>query len=150
MSALTIAPGATLPAGSYRLGADRHDQLVAALGGVAPQDGSAHPLAAWVIAMGGIGVSIEALFAAAGVAMEDGPMLGACELALERSLSTTTTYAVTGEVSAIEEKSGRRLGRFDVMTLRLYVTEPQGAPAATCTCSMILPRPNQPVVRTAS
>ena len=64
---LTIAPGAELPSGTYCLGADRHARMVEALGGAAPADGSAHPLATWLIAMGGIGFGIGELFAAAGV-----------------------------------------------------------------------------------
>jgi hypothetical protein len=136
---LTIAPGAELPSGTYRLGAERHTRMVEALGGHAPADGSAHPLATWLIAMGGIGFGIGDLFAAAGVPLEDGPMLGACELELSRPLDPETTYDVSGRIAAVEEKSGRRLGRFDVLTLELDVIS-EGERAARCTCSMILPR----------
>jgi len=134
-----IAPGAALPDGDYVLGSERHDQLVEALGGIAPADGSAHPLAAWVIALGGIGIGIGDLFAAAGVAMEDGPMLGACELTLRRPLDVGTRYAVSGTITDLQAKTGRKLGRFDVLTIRLDVTDGDTT-AATCTCSMILPR----------
>jgi hypothetical protein len=140
MAALTIAPGVTLPPGTYRLGAERHDKLLAALGSRAPEDGSAHPLATWLIAMGGIGVSIAELFAAAGVPLEDGPMLGSAELEQERPLAIDATYAVTGQVTELVEKTGRKLGRFDVLTIRLEVAQ-DGARAARLTCSMILPRP---------
>ncbi len=139
-AALEIRAGAELPGGTYRLGADRHDRLVAALGGGAPADGSAHPLAAWLIAMGGSGVSLADLFAAAGVPMETGPMLGACELELARPLGIETPYAVRGGILDVEAKTGRRLGRFDVLRIRLEVREPDGAAAAACIVSMILPR----------
>jgi hypothetical protein len=141
MAALTIAPGATLPPGTYRLGAERHAKLVAALGSAAPSDGSAHPLATWLIAMGGIGVSIAELFDAAGVPLEDGPMLGSAELEQERPLDVDATYTVSGEVTELLEKTGRKLGRFDVLTIRLHVAGEDGEPAARLTCSMILPRP---------
>jgi hypothetical protein len=133
---LTIAEGAVLPSGTYRLGAQRHAKLVRALGGAAPADGSAHPLAAWLIAMGGIGFGIGELFAAAGVPLQDGPMLGACKLELQRPLDVETTYEVSGRIAALQQKTGRKLGRFDVLTLQLDVED-----AARCTCSMILPRP---------
>src|SRR3954454_2844073 len=136
---LTIAPGAELPSGTYRLGAERHARMVEALGGTLPADGSAHPLSTWLIALGGIGFGIGELFAAAGVPLEDGPMLGACRLELSRPLDAETTYDVTGRIAALEEKSGRRLGRFDVLTLELDVIS-AGERAARCTCSMILPR----------
>jgi hypothetical protein len=141
MAALTIAPGATLPAGTYRLGAERHDKLVAALGTSAPADGSAHPLATWLIAMGGIGVSIAELFDAAGVPLEDGPMLGSAELEQDGPLAVDGSYSVSGEIVALQEKTGRKLGRFDVLTIRLDVADADDAPAARLTCSMILPRP---------
>jgi hypothetical protein len=139
MAALTIAPGAPLPPGTYRLGAERHDKLLAALGSDAPRDGSAHPLAAWLVAMGGIGMSIAELFAAAGVPLEDGPMLGSAHLAQERPLAVESIYSVTGQVTDLVEKTGRKLGRFDVLTIRLDVADAD-AHAAQLTCSMILPR----------
>lgn len=141
MAALTIAPGATLPPGTYRLGAERHARLVAALGSDAPADGSAHPLATWLIAMGGIGVSIAELFDAAGVPLEDGPMLGSAELEQDHPLEIDGTYAVSGEITELLKKTGRKLGRFDVLTIRLHVTGEDSEPAARLTCSMILPRP---------
>lgn len=141
MAALTVASGAALPPGSYRLGAERHAKLVAALGGQAPPDGSAHPLAVWMIAMGGIGVGIGELFAAAGVPMEAGPMLGSAELEQDGPLDVDGTYSVTGEITGLQQKTGRKLGRFDVLTIRLDVADAHGAHAARLTCSMILPRP---------
>jgi len=138
---LEITPGTTLPGGSYALGAQRHELLIGALGGNAPADGSAHPLAAWLVAWGGCGVSIGDLFAAAGVPMEDGPMLGSCDLELLRPIEIETEYAVSGEIVALQEKTGRRIGRFDVMTMRMEVSEPGGDLVATCTPSLILPRP---------
>jgi hypothetical protein len=137
---LEIKAGAGLPGGSYALGAERHAKLVSALQADAPEDGSAHPLSAWVIAMGGSGVGIGELFAAAGVPMEHGPMLGACELELLRPIGIETTYTVSGTIESLVEKSGRKLGRFDVMSIRLEIAEPSGQLAATCTPSMILPR----------
>jgi hypothetical protein len=85
-------------------------------------------------------VSIAELFAAAGVPLEDGPMLGSAELEQERPLAIDATYAVTGQVTELVEKTGRKLGRFDVLTIRLDVAE-GAAHAARLTCSMILPRP---------
>ena len=67
-------------------------------------------------------------------------MLGACELELLRPLGVETTYTVAGTIESLEEKSGRKLGRFDVLRIRLEVSEPSGELAATCTPSMILPR----------
>jgi hypothetical protein len=137
---LEIKAGAKLPGGTYALGAERHAKLLGALSSPAPEDGSAHPLCAWMIAMGGCGVGIGELFAAAGVSMQDGPMLGACELELLRPIGVDTTYAVSGRIESLVEKSGRKLGRFDVLRIRLEVAEPSGELAATCTPSMILPR----------
>jgi hypothetical protein len=143
LTPLEIRPGAALPGGTYRLGAQRHEQLLASLGDSAPADGSAHPLCAWVIGLGGCGVSIGDLFAAAGVPMEDGPMLGACDLELHKPLGIETLYTLTAEIVSVEQKSGRKLGRFDVMTMRVDAADPAGELAATCTASMILPRPRE-------
>lgn len=137
---LAIEAGSRLPGGTYALGEDRHAKLLSALGTEAPEDGSVHPLCAWVIAMGGCGIGIGELFEAAGVPMEDGPMLGACDLELLKPMGVATTYTVTGTIEALVEKTGRKFGRFDVLTVRLEVSDPDGELAATCTPSMILPR----------
>jgi hypothetical protein len=136
-----IRPGGKLPGGVYTLGAERHRLLLGALAGGAPTDGSAHPLAAWLVAWGGCGVSIGDLFAAAGVPMEDGPMLGSCDLELLGPIDIEAEYAVSGEIVDLQEKTGRRIGRFDVMTMRMEVRDPGGDLVATCTPSVILPRP---------
>lgn len=137
---LVLSAGSRLPGGTYRLGTERHDRLVAALGGVAPADGAAHPVAAWVIGMGGMGLSLEELFAAVGVHMDDGPMLGGHETEIDRPLQPEMTYTVTGEIASIESKTGRRMGRFDVMRVELQILEPDGRRAATCVNIVVLPR----------
>ena len=141
MPAVEIRPGAPLPGGSYVLGSERHELLIGSLGGGAPADGSAHPLSAWLVAWGGCGVSIGDLFSAAGVPMEDGPMLGSCDLELLQPIDIETEYAVSGEIVDLQEKTGRRIGRFDVMTMRMEVREPGGDLVAVCTPSVVLPRP---------
>jgi hypothetical protein len=132
--------GTPLPGGGYRFDERRQAQVLDVLGGVAPADGSAHPLAAWVIAMGGAGVSIEELFAREGVAMEDGPMLGGHGFVLHRPLRIPEDYAVQGAIVSVEEKAGRRRGAFGVMTVRFEVADAAGEPAASCSMRMILPR----------
>ena len=72
--------------------------------------------------------------------IEDGPMLGACKLELHRPLGIETEYAVSGEITSIESKTGRKLGRFDLMTLEIECAEPGGEPAAKCTARIVLPR----------
>jgi len=136
----TLRAGSELPGGTYALGGQRHADLMRAMGSTAPADGSAHPVAGWLIAFGGMGVTIGELFEAVGVPMEDGPMLGGCKLELHRPLGIETAYAVTARIATIEEKTGRKLGRFDVMTLKISCAEPGGEPAADCTARIVLPR----------
>jgi hypothetical protein len=77
--------------------------------------------------------------------MEDGPMLAAHETEIHARLDVDKPYVITGEVAAIESKVGRRLGRFDLMTVRIEVAEEAGGAAvATCTNVMVLPRPGEP------
>ena len=71
---------------------------------------------------------------------KDGPMLGSCDLELLAPIGVETTYTVAGTIESLVEKSGRKIGRFDILRIRLEVSEPSGELAATCTPSMILPR----------
>ncbi len=126
---LAIEAGARLPGGTYALGEDRHAKLLSALGTEAPEDGSAHPLCAWVIAMGGCGISIGELFEAAGVPMEDGPMLGACDLELVKPMGVETTYTVDRH-----DRGGGREDRPQVRPLRRADRPARGLRPGRRTC----------------
>ena len=117
-----------LPGGTFTIPEDGPGRLDAIVGG------EAGPLWAFMVATGGLGVSIEELFALFDCAMADGPMLGEWAVEYAGAFEAGRTYAVSAEIIDQRPKEGRT-GRFDLVRMRADI---EGA--ATCDFTYVLPR----------
>jgi hypothetical protein len=117
-----------LPGATYTIPADGFARLDAIVGG------ETEPLWAFMVAMSGLGVTIEELFAMFDCTMEDGPMLGEWAVEFEQDLEPGREYTVTSEILGVEHKQGRSM-RFDVVHVRTVL---EGA--ATCEFAYVVPR----------
>jgi hypothetical protein len=104
--------------------------------------GQAHPLYIFYLALLGMGVSIDDLYALADTTVAEGPMLGETELIQRRALRIGVRYHVTGKITGIERRTGRKIGVFDTMQARLELSDDPTVddPAAVCSNSFIIPR----------
>jgi hypothetical protein len=128
-----------LPAGTFVLTADARRRFADAVLGDPAADPSIDAL--WIFTSGlrGMGVDLSEVFAAAGCSMtEDGPMLGGIEFELHRPIEVDRPYTATGEVLAVERKTGRRTGAFDLMRMRVALSDAAGE-AAAATTTYVLP-----------
>lgn len=98
-----------------------------------------HPVAAFVLANRGIGVSLADLFTLFGSDISDGPLLAESQLELHRPLAEDADYEVRGEITAVERRRSRRIGPFDRITCRFDLFQ-DGTPAATVTNVFAVPR----------
>ena len=79
------------------------------------------------------------VFASVGCSMtEDGPMLGATEFEIHRPIEVGRPYGATGRILGVERKTGRRAGAFDLMRVRVALSDAQGE-AAPATTTYVLP-----------
>ena len=117
-----------LPGGTFTIPAEAVPRLDAIVGG------DALPLWAFMAATGGMGVSIEELFAKFGCTMEDGPMLGEWAVEFEQDLEPGREYTVRSDILGVERKHGRSM-TFDLVRVR---TALEGA--ATCELTYVVPR----------
>jgi hypothetical protein len=99
-----------------------------------------HPVAAFILANRGIGVSLADLFTLFGSDINDGPLLAESQIELHRPLAEDEDYEVRGEITAVERRRSRRIGPFDRITCRFDLFS-DGAPAATVTNVFAVPRP---------
>ena len=118
----------TLPGATYTIPPDGFARLDAIVGG------ETEPLWAFMVAMSGLGVTIEELFAMFDCTMEDGPMLGEWAVEYTGAFEPGASYHVTAEVLGLEEKSGRS-GRFDLVRSKIDI-----AGVASCRFTYVLPR----------
>jgi hypothetical protein len=130
--------GRQFPGGHYTLEPWRAWLLADALGDD-PADPQPHPVMAWMAAVGGMGITWDELFEWFDATADDGPMFGEHQTTLHRPLQTGATYRVSGRITSVDRKTGRRAGVFDVVGYELYLHEGQ-AHVATCWNSLVLPR----------
>ena len=111
-----------------------------AIGGYSQPRPEPHPVAAFVLANRGIGISLADLFALFGSDINDGPLLAESSIELHRPLAADTDYEVRGEIESVERRRSRRIGPFDRITCRFDLFQ-AGDLAATVTNVFAVPRP---------
>ena len=118
------------------------DLLVRDVVGAPPPsgDGIAHPTVAFLVAQGGLGVELGELFALFGTSAADGPMLGEWSVEFAEPLRVGAGYGVGGVVEVLRRASGARTGVFDVVTVRIELTGPDGRVHVTVRPSYVFPR----------
>ena len=134
--------GLPLPGGTFTVA--EHERWLAHDAMKSPRlaDGQLHPV--WIVlgALRGLGMTIEELVGLAGAASADGALFGETTLEQLTPLRADLMYAVSGVVTGITRRTGRRAGVMDLMTIELTLTEPDGTPAAVSLQTFILMREN--------
>jgi hypothetical protein len=137
---LEALKGRAFPGGTYTIEPYRHWLMNDAVGDDANTSGAASPMEIYYGAMGGLGLTLDELFALAGATAADGPMFGEAEIEQHRPLRVGETYAVRGTFTDVVRKEGRRAGVFDIVTFRLELVAPDGEIAGVSTNSFVFPR----------
>jgi hypothetical protein len=101
-----------------------------------------HPVAAFVLANRGIGISLTDLFALFGSDINDGPLLAESAIELHCPLAEDADYEVRGVIESVEHRKSRRIGPFDRITCRFDLYD-AGELAATVTNVFAVPRPGE-------
>ena len=109
--------GRQLPGGSYRISLD-DSRIVASM--CAGTGGSPHPVFACVVALRGLGVSIDELCRLCEFELAHGPMLGECQLEFRRPLQADINYTTSVIIDDLVRSTGHASGTMD--RLRFSVT----------------------------
>ena len=136
----TSLAGQQLPSGTARLEPYQNWLLHDAF--YSQPQAEPHPVAAFVLASQGIGVSLADLFALFGSDINDGPLLAESAIDLHRPLAEDADYEVRGVIEAVEHRQSRRIGPFDRITCRFELYQ-AGELAATVTNVFAVPRSEQ-------
>jgi len=98
-----------------------------------------HPVAAFILAQQGIGLSLAELFTLFGSDINDGPLLAESAIDLHHPLADGTGYEVRGTIKSTEHRTSRRIGSFDRITCRFDLYD-GGELTATVTNVYAVPR----------
>jgi hypothetical protein len=137
---LSALIGKPFPGGSYTIEPYRHWLMQDAVGGPATREGVASPMEAYYGALAGMGLSVDELFALVGATADDGPMFGEAGIEVRRPLEIGSTYRVSGGITGVVRKEGRKAGVFDIVSFQLELVAEDGEVAAVSTNSFIFPR----------
>lgn len=113
--------GRKFPGGTYTIAGYESWLLRDAV--YAEQDEVAHPIAAFIGAQRGMGMTVAELFAMMQTGIEDGPVLAECTIELAADVLPDRRYRAGGEVTGIARKHGAAFGAFDLVTCRFTLTE---------------------------
>lgn len=84
---------------------------------------TAHPLFFYMATLGGIGLPLEELFELCGSSSEDGPMFGEWGMQAHEPLRMDTEYVVSGGITGVQRKDGKKTGIFDIVEFELELRE---------------------------
>lgn len=111
-----------------------------AFGWVAEEDTNLHPVWATLLGLRGMELSFERLFELAEGSAADGIFFGEAGVDITREITVGDTYQVSGLITEIVRRHGRKAGTFDVLTFELYLKTPSGELAATASNSFVFVR----------
>ncbi|HEX4247444.1 MAG TPA: hypothetical protein VH008_06225 [Pseudonocardia sp.] len=132
-------PGGELAVPAYESALADH----ALLAGPAAEDpdGAAHPLWLLILAMRGMGVTVDELCALAGKCAEDTLLFGNCSLSQVRPVEVGGTYRVSATVGPVNRKTSRSGGVLDIVAVWVTIRSADtGEPAGTVVNEFIFKR----------
>lgn len=138
-----LCAGHTLIApGRFDLTPSRDDLVRRMSGAPERQDERAHPIFAFVGALGGLPLPIKALSEDLGLAFKAGPVLAQCEIDLFRPLEVGRSYAMDARIARIDRKASRRFGQADHLHLAISLSD--GRAFCETRLHIIFPAPEAP------
>lgn len=129
-----------IPQGCFHLSAGLDDAIRQSCAAPARKGVEAHPIFAFVAALGGMGSRVADVCRGLGLAFDDGAVLGRCRIDYDAPLIVDTHYDVDTRVVALERKASRRFGAADHLTLGMTVSA-VGRPHARVQLTTIMPAP---------
>jgi len=113
--------GKRVPGGTYSVAGYENWLLRDAV--YAEPEGPVHPIAAFIGAQRGMGMTVAELFAMLECDINDGPVLAESTIELHEDLAVDRQYRVDGEVTGIVRKHGAAMGAFDLVTCTFTLTD---------------------------
>lgn len=114
--------GYVIPPGVFDLSATLDDAIRSSCAAPVRGGVEAHPIFAFIAALGGMGSRVGDVCRALGLAFDSGAVLGRCRIDYDAPLTIDTRYDVATSVVALERKSSRRFGAADHLTLGMTVS----------------------------
>ncbi|MCE0506153.1 hypothetical protein LR948_12350 [Roseivivax sp. GX 12232] len=129
-----------IPQSRYRLTRQADDAVRRMSGALARQGAGAHPIFAFLGALGGLPQPIKELSESLGLDFAAGPVLAGCRITLHAPLQIDRDYTVEAKVAGLERRPSRAYGAADHLHLAVALTE-GGTPASEIALHIVFPAP---------
>jgi hypothetical protein len=139
-AALRSVIGYEFPGGAFTIEPYEHWLMCDCVGAEPTRTGTANPMYVYYAALRGMGISLDDLFALVDATAEDGVMFGEAAIDVDEPLVIGATYRVSGRITDVVRKSGKRAGVFDIVTFVLDLHDPSGSHVGASTNSFVFPR----------
>lgn len=114
MTDTTDLIGLRVPGGTYQLAGYKNRILRDTV--YAEESAHVHPIAAFIAAQQGMGVTVDEFFTLLQSSIDDGPVLAETTIELIDDMATDRRYDVDGGVENVVRKQGAAFGAFDLVT----------------------------------
>lgn len=132
--------GVPFPEGTFTIAPYEHWLCADAILSPELGEGVAHPMYGYYVAVTGMGISLDELFARCHSSADDGIMFGEGAIEWHGPLRIGATYTVNGGFTRIVRKESARIGVMDLITFELTVADGDGIPVAVSRNTFIYPR----------
>jgi hypothetical protein len=132
--------GCAIPLGAFHLSSALDDAIRHSCAAPPRSGAQAHPIFAFVAALGGMGSRVGDICRELGLAFDSGAVLGRCRIDYDAPLTIDTHYDVETTIVALDRKRSRRFGAADHLTLSMTVST-GGQACAQVQLTTIMPAP---------
>jgi hypothetical protein len=112
-----------LPTGRYALTAATDDAIRGGCGAPARVGQAAHPIMAFIAAVGGLGASVAEVCRLCGSSVDVGPVLASCAIRYPREMRIDQEYRVEARLADVARKPSHRFGAADHARLEIALMQ---------------------------
>jgi len=100
---------------------------------------NAHPIFLFTSTLRGSGASIQDIFNLLDYDVNNGPMLGQCNMSFTSPLQIDREYKIDGKIISLKEKISKKLGRIKILDFTLSMFDNPNSQVASINYIWILP-----------
>ena len=100
---------------------------------------NAHPIFLFTSTLRGSGASIQDIFNLLDYDVNNGPMLGQCNMSFKSPLKVDQEYKIDGKIISLKEKISKKLGRIKILDFTLSMFDSSYSQIASINYVWILP-----------
>ena len=139
-----VFSGLSFPGGVFFIDSDTNASIYKSTGVLVDNKNlnnfiKAHPIFLFTSTLRGSGASIQDIFNLLNYDVNNGPMLGQCNMSFKSPLQLEKEYKIDGKINSLKQKISKKLGRIKILDFTLSMLDNPNSPIASVNYIWILP-----------